>query len=80
MSWVTGLAVYAVLWWLVIFMVLPWGNRPIDPEDVARGQASGAPQKPRLLIKMAVTTVIAGILWAVAYVGIEAGWISFRGQ
>lgn len=78
MSWVTGLAVYAVLWWLVIFMVLPWGNRQIDPEDVARGQAPGAPQKPRLLIKMAVTTVIAGILWAIAYVGIEAEWISFR--
>ena len=78
MNWVTGLAVYAVLWWLVIFMVLPWGNRQIDAGDVAQGQAHGAPQKPRLLIKMAVTTVIAGILWAVAYIGVESGWISFR--
>jgi len=33
-GWVTGLAVYAVIWWLVVFMVLPWGNRPLDPEDV----------------------------------------------
>ncbi len=78
MNWVTGLAVYAVVWWLVIFMVLPWGNRQIDPEDVARGQASGAPQKPRLLIKMAVTTVIAGIIWVIPYYVIESGWITFR--
>ena len=25
MGWVTGLAVYVIIWWLVIFMVLPWG-------------------------------------------------------
>ena len=78
MTWVTGLAVYVVLWWLVIFMVLPWGNRPIDAEDVAKGHAPSAPKKPRLLIKMAATTVIAGVIWAVVYVITEAGWIGFR--
>ncbi len=25
MGWATGTAVYLVIWWLVIFMVLPWG-------------------------------------------------------
>ncbi len=79
MTWITGLAVYVVLWWLVIFMVLPWGNRQIDSDDVAQGQAYGAPKKPRLLIKMAVTTVIAAIIWAIAYLVIESGWITFRG-
>ena len=78
MGWVTGLAVYFVLWWLVIFMVLPWGNRPVDAEDAARGHAPSAPRKPRLLIKAATTTVIAGVLWSVVYLVIESGWISFR--
>ena len=78
MNWVTGLAVYAVLWWLVIFMVLPWGNRPIDAEDVAKGHAPSAPKKPHMLIKAAVTTVISGIIWAIIYVVMEAGWVGFR--
>ena len=78
MTWVTGIAVYVVLWWLVIFMVLPWGNRPIEAEDVAKGHAPSAPKKPRMLIKMAVTTVIAGVIWGVVYIIMEAGWIGFR--
>jgi len=78
MNWVTGLAVYLVLWWLVIFMVLPWGNRPVDQEDIDRGHAPSAPKKPRLLIKVAITTAIAGVLWIVVYFIIQSGWISFR--
>jgi predicted secreted protein len=78
MGWVSGIAVYLVIWWLVIFMVLPWGNQPVDAEDVARGHAPSAPRKPRLAAKMMVTTVIAGVLWAVVYVVMEQGWISLR--
>ena len=78
MGWVTGLAVYAVIWWLVVFMVLPWGTRSLDSEDVAKGHASSAPRKPRLLLKMAVTTVIATVLWSVFYLVAESGLVSFR--
>ncbi|MBT3358414.1 MAG: DUF1467 family protein [Rhodospirillales bacterium] len=78
MTWVTGLAVYAVTWWLVIFMVLPWGNRPIDAEDIAKGHAPSAPKKPHMLVKAGATTVISGIIWAVVYVVMETGWIGFR--
>lgn len=78
MNWVTGIAVYVVVWWLVLFMVLPWGHQSIEAEDVARGQAPSAPKKPRLVLKMAITTGIAGVLWAIAYVVVQSGWISFR--
>jgi predicted secreted protein len=78
MGWVSGLATYAIIWWLVIFMVLPWGNRALDEADVARGHAHGAPRKPRLGIKLAATTVIAGILWAIADLIVVQGWISLR--
>jgi predicted secreted protein len=78
MGWMSGIAVYLVIWWLVIFMVLPWGNQALDAEDVARGHASGAPRKPHLAIKLAVTTVIAAILWVVVDVVMMQGWISFR--
>lgn len=79
MGWVSGIATYVIIWWLVIFMVLPWGVRPIDADDVARGHAHGAPKRPRLGLKLAVTTVIAAVLWAIADVIVINGWISLRG-
>ena len=78
MGWISGLAVYVIIWWLTIFMVLPWGVRPIGREDVEKGQAAGAPQRPRLLLKIALNTVLAGIVWGVVYVVVESGSISFR--
>ena len=79
MNWFTGTTLFLVIWWLVIFMVLPWGNRPIDPADVARGHAPSAPAKPRLAIKLLVTTVIAAVLWGIAFLVVDSGWISLRG-
>ncbi|MCU0838472.1 MAG: DUF1467 family protein [Rhodospirillales bacterium] len=78
MSWVTGAAVYFIIWWLVLFMVLPWGIKPISHADVAKGHAPSAPQRPHLVLKMAVTSLVAAILWAGVYVIIDFGLISFR--
>lgn len=78
MGFTTGLLVYAIIWWLVIFMVLPWGNRPIEAADVAKGHAAGAPAKPHLLIKFAVTTVIATIVFAIFYWAHAQGVVSIR--
>ena len=47
MTLVTGLAVYVVVWWIVLFAVLPWGVKP--PETFVPGQAESAPENPRLL-------------------------------
>ncbi len=79
MGWATGTAVYLVIWWLVIFMVLPWGAKNvIDEDDVNKGHASSAPKNPRMVLKIAITTVISGALWGVVYTVIESGVISFR--
>ncbi len=74
----TGIAVYFVIWWIVIFAILPWGVRGIGSEEVAKGHASGAPERPRVLIKMLVTTVVAAVIWLIIYLIGESGWISFR--
>ena len=78
MGWTTGIAVYVVIWWIVIFMVLPWGVQTIGEEDISKGHASSAPKRPRLPRKMAVTTVVAAILWTAFYLIAESGAISFR--
>ena len=78
MTFWTGLATYAIIWWLVIFMVLPWGIRRIDTEDLDEMDDPGAPQNPRMVFKIAITTVLAGIIYGLVYLVIVSGVISFR--
>ncbi len=68
--------VFVIVWWLVLFMVLPFGARP--PEKVEPGMADSAPERPRLGVKMLVTTVIALILtFAIDWIA-DSGLISLR--
>ena len=76
MTLVTGIAVYIVVWWIVLFAVLPWGVR--QPDTVQPGHDEGAPENPRLWLKAGVTTLIAAVIWAGIYVVVQSDWISFR--
>jgi predicted secreted protein len=76
MNWFTGILVYAMVWVVVLLTVLPFGVRPPDaPEE---GHEPGAPERPLLLRKFLVTTILAAVIWAGIYVVIDQGWISFR--
>jgi predicted secreted protein len=61
MSIVTGIAVYFVIWWIVLFAVLPFGVK--IPEKPEPGHATSAPEKPLLLRKALWTTLIAAVIW-----------------
>ncbi len=76
MHWASGILVFVVLWWLVIFAVLPWGVR--IPEKAARGHADSAPVQPMLLRKVLATTAITAVLWVVVYLIVTSDLISFR--
>ena len=76
MTWVQAVVAYVIIWWVVIFAVLPFGVRPVEKGDL--GHAVGAPSNPRLGIKAAVTTVIAAVLWLVLYAVTRSDLISFR--
>ena len=65
MGLVTGIAVYFVVWWITLFMVLPFG---IEREiNVKKGNDPGAPVKHRVLIKFAINTVLASIIWLIIF-------------
>ena len=57
-------------------MSLPFGVRP--PAEIEQGHATSAPAKPMLWRKMAASTLIAAVLFAVVYVVIRSGVISFQ--
>jgi predicted secreted protein len=63
-----SIAVFFVIWWLCLFIVLPFGNQQQDEDKVRLGTDAGAPQRPRLLLKALVTTLLAAILFSVFYV------------
>jgi predicted secreted protein len=65
MSWATGVMVYIVLWWTVLFAVLPLGVRRV--QNPGKGEERGAPERPDLLRKAIITSVVAAVLWIVFY-------------
>ena len=76
MSVVEAIVTYLVLWWLALFMVLPWGNRA--PDQIGKGHAASAPARPRLLKKAGATTVLAAFLFAIAWAVVTFGLIEVR--
>ena len=78
MTWLGTAVVFAIVWWLVLFMVLPFGAAP--PGDVEPGMADSAPAKPRLLLKVAITTVLAALITALIAWLIDSGLVQLRPQ
>ncbi len=76
MNWFSGILVYVMIWWIVLFMVLPWGVRP--PDNPEPGHASGAPAKPMIGRKFLITTAITTVLWGIAFYVIQSGLLTFR--
>ncbi len=75
MNIVTGILVYIVLWWLVLFTVLPWGIKV--SENPETGFATSAPENPKLWRKFIITTVLAAIAWGCTYLLINSDLITF---
>lgn len=74
---VTGIAIYFVVWWIVLFAVLPWGTRPVADADSKSGWR-GAPEQPRMWHKALATTIVAAIVWLLIYFAITSEMLSFR--
>ncbi|WP_323716926.1 DUF1467 family protein [Paracoccus aminovorans] len=77
MSLTGAIVLYSVLWFLVLFVLLPFGQQSqADVGQVTPGTPAGAPHEPKLKKKMLWATVIAALIWAaIAYI-IIAGVIT----
>ena len=76
MDIVSGIVVYILLWWWVLFMVLPFGAKA--PKKVEKGHATSAPAKPHMALKLAITTGFSAVLFFIIYFIIASGIFSFR--
>jgi predicted secreted protein len=63
----TAIAIYFVLWWVVLFAILPWGVRSQEESgSVSPGTDPGAPSIPALWRKLLWTTIATTVVFAVA--------------
>ena len=74
------IAIYFIVWWLVIFMILPFGVKTQEEHgEVTLGTTPSAPLRPMLVRKAIVTSIVAAILvgsfW---YAYTQLGWTPER--
>lgn len=73
MSAITAFAVYFIIWWLTLFIVLPIGVRSqAETGEVEPGTEPGAPVRSRLGWKLLANTILAGVIFGVWY------WMTYR--
>lgn len=74
---VTAVAIYFVVWWLMLFTVLPWGIRGQHEDgNVVNGTEPGAPTKAMIKKKFIQTSVVAGIVWFIIMIILKFNLIS----
>jgi len=54
------IVIFVVIWWLVLFMVLPFGIQKDD--EIVGGNDPGAPKNPMLKKKIILTSAISFFL------------------
>jgi predicted secreted protein len=76
-NWFTAFVLFVIVWWTVLFAVLPIGTKPVADADQATGWR-GAPERPRMRRKFLLTTAIAILVWGLVLAIQASGVISFR--
>lgn len=71
----TGIIVYLLTFFTVIFCVLPWGVKPHENSEL--GTAGSAPEAPNLKKKIIVTAILSAVIWGIIYTLIEMNVIDF---
>ncbi|MFN3132539.1 DUF1467 family protein [Roseibium sp.] len=66
MSLAFSLAIFFMMWWIILFAMLPFGMRRTQEEagEVIPGSEASAPERPRMLRVLLMTTVVTCVLFA----------------
>jgi predicted secreted protein len=65
MSLTFAIAIYLVIWWTVLFAILPIGVRTQGEDGaVVPGTPASAPTRPRLVRVALITTLVSALVFA----------------
>ena len=77
MSIASAIVLFCVIWALVFYMINPlWQTSQSEDGEVVPGTPASAPVDPMIRKKAIITTVIATVLFVLAYSTIEFGWLT----
>jgi predicted secreted protein len=75
----TGFAIYFVLWWVVLFLTLPFGVRSQHEDGGGSpGTDPGAPVASRMGRKLIWTTLLSTVIFAAGVAAYHAGLLSIE--
>ena len=73
----TGFAIYFVMWWIVLFLTLPFGIRSQHEDgEGAAGTDPGAPVASQMGRKLIWTTTISAVIFAISMFAYNAGYLN----
>ncbi|MBL8771949.1 MAG: DUF1467 family protein [Phenylobacterium sp.] len=77
MNPITWIGIYLVLWWTVLFAVLPLGVVSHAEAGIDRGDGGdpGAPVDPKLKRKFLTTTWVSAVLWVILFAVVQLGLV-----
>ena len=62
MGWGSIAAIYFVVWWILLFAILPIGvTSQVERGEVTPGTDPGAPVAPQLVKKAILTSIVAAV-------------------
>ncbi len=74
--WISYAALYFILWWLCLFIVLPFGARnQADAGEVVKGTEPGAPVLFRLWPRLLATSILAAVLLVLVMWGLSNPYV-----
>ena len=74
-----AIAIYVVIWWTVLFAILPIGVRTQGEDGaVVPGTPASAPTRPRFLLIVLLTTLVSAALFAAAWAAVRYGIIDLE--
>jgi predicted secreted protein len=72
MSVAGAIALYFIIWWTVLFAILPFGVKSqAESGEVTAGTEPGAPIAPRMRRKALWTTIIAALVFGVVVLALN---------
>jgi predicted secreted protein len=75
----TALAIYFVIWWIALFLTLPFGVRSQHEDGVGTpGTDPGAPILTGMRRKLIWTTIISAIIYGIGIAAYHAGYLSIE--
>lgn len=76
-SFIFGVAIYGIIWFLTLFIVLPFGVvSQQDTGEIVPGSEGGAPVQPRILKKLVYTTGLSTVFFALTYWLLTSGFMA----